>query len=207
MKNRYIAFLAGLFFAMSSVSAFAQQAVGKLMVDIQPFTSEVKLKKKVETTLKSGGLEWGAKDGQVVFSMVNKRFVNFDMPNFTRYGTQTTIDLPAGDYTVTGIGLIPSTGFSPEKILAKGAYINEKIMSFRVEAGKTTTITIRPVIQKNATFFLNFFMPELLVTTALDEVKSAEVSVVAKNEKSLPWASYTGPLKFAVSDAASGIKK
>lgn len=199
MKNRLIATSLAAFFLLSSMSAAAQQAMGKLVVDIQAFTSEVKLKKKVETTLKSGGLEWGAKDGQVVFTMVNKRFVNFDMPNFTRYGTQTTIDLPAGDYTITGIGLIPSTGFSPEKILAKGAYFNEKVMSFRIEADKTSTIVIRPVIQKNATFFLNYFMPELLTTTtAPDGTSSSEVSIIAKSDSSLPWSTYTGPLKFQV---------
>ncbi len=199
MNKRFIALLLGSFFVMGSMSAAAQQAMGKLMVDIQPFTSEVKLKKKVETTLKSGGLEWGAKDDQVVFTMVNKRFVNFDMPNFTRYGTQTTIDLPAGDYTITGIGLIPSTGFSPEKILAKGAYFNEKVMSFRIEADQTSKIVIRPVIQKNATFFLNYFMPELLTTTiAADGTSSSEVSIIAKSDSSLPWSTYTGPLKFKV---------
>ena len=199
MNKRFIAFLLGSFFVMGSMSAAAQQAMGKLVVDIQPSTSEVKLKKKVETTLQSGGLEWGAKDGQVVFTMVNKRFVNFDMPNFTRYGTQTTVDLPAGDYTVTGIGLIPSTGFSPEKILAKGAYFNEKIMSFRIEADKTSKIVIRPVIQKNGTLFLNYFMPELLTTIiSADGTSSSEVSIIAKNDSSLPWSTYTGPLKFKV---------
>lgn len=199
MKNRFVALLLASLFIFGSFSVAAQQAMGKLMVDIQPFTSEVKLKKKVETTLKSGGLEWGAKDGLVVFTMVNKRFVNFDMPNFTRYGEQATIDLPAGDYTITGIGLTPSTGFSPEKILAKGAYFNEKIMSFRIEADQTSKIVIRPVIQKNATFFLNYFMPELLASTmAADGSKSPEISIIAKNQNSLPWSSYTGPLKFKV---------
>ena len=197
MKKRFLALFVGACLALSALPVFAQQAMGKLLLDMQAFTSEVKLKPKIETTLKSGGLEWGAKDGRVVFSIVNKRFVNFDMPNFSRYGTQTTIDLPVGDYTVTGIGLIPSTAFSPEKILAKGAYFNENIMSLRIEADKTTKVTIRPIIQKNATFFLNVFMPELLTTiTSPDGVTSSEVSIAAKNEKSLPWSSYGGDLKF-----------
>lgn len=197
MKKRFLALFVGAFFALATLPVFAQQAMGKLLLDMQAFTSEVKLKPKIETTLKSGGLEWGAKDGRVVFSIVNKRFVNFDMPNFSRYGTQTTIDLPVGDYAVTGIGLIPSTAFSPEKILAKGAYFNENIMSLRIEADKTTKVTIRPIIQKNATFFLNVFMPELLTTiTSPDGVASSEVSIAAKNEKSLPWSSYGGDLKF-----------
>ena len=143
MKNRFNGLLVGLFIAFNSMAAVAQQVNGKLTVDIQLFTSEVKLKPKVEAILKGGGLEWGAKDGQVVFTMVNKRFINFDIQNYTAYGKQNTIDLPVGDYTISGVGIIPSTGFSPEKILAKGAYINEKIMSIRIEADKTSAIKHR----------------------------------------------------------------
>jgi hypothetical protein len=182
---------------VSSFSASAQQAAGKLRVEILPFSSEIELKEKVKKQLESGGLEWGAKDGQLVFTMVNKRFINFDLPNFTRYGTDTSIELPAGEYSVTGIGLIPSTAFSPEKILAKGAYFNEKVMTFNVEEGKTTTVKVKPVIRKNATFFLNYFMPELLVSIAPEGGEfGPEVSVIAKTESSVPWPAYNGPLKF-----------
>jgi len=180
-----------------SQTALAQQATGKLKVVIEPFSSEIQLKKKIQTQLESGGLEWGAKDGLLVFTMVNKRFINFDLPQFTRYGTDVTMDLPAGDYSVTGIGLIPSTAFSPEKILAKGAYFNEKVMAYRVEEGKTVTVKVRPVIRKNATFFLNFYLPELLVSIAQEgEEFGQEVSVVAKTESSVDWPAYNGPLKF-----------
>jgi hypothetical protein len=183
---------------MLSLSAQAQQTNGKLVVEFKDFTSEIKLKKKVETTLKSGGMEWGVKDGLVVFSMVNKRFVNFDMPNFTRYGGQTALDVPAGNYNITGIGLKPKTAFSPEKLLDKGAYFNENIMSFTVQPGKTTTISIRPIIQKNATFFLNIYLPELLTSIVTEESKTEEVSIVERNDKSVDWSVYSGPLKFVV---------
>lgn len=171
-------------------------ATGKVLVDIKPFESEVPLKPKVENQLKSGGLEWGAKDGKLVFTMVNKRFVNFDVNQFTRYGQQTTLDLPAGDYKVTGIGLVMSTGFSPEKILNKGAYLNEDVIAFRVEPGQTTTVTIRPVIRKQRTFFLNFFMPELMTSVTAGGAPSEEVSICDRTDKSTPWATYAGPLKF-----------
>lgn len=183
--------------AVAPLTATAQQATGKLRVEILPFSSEIELKEKVKKQLESGGLEWGAKDGQLVFTMVNKRFINFDLPHFTRYGTDETKELPAGEYTVTGIGLIPSTAFSPEKILAKGAYFNDKIMAFAVEEGKTTTVKVRPVIRKNATFFLNFFLPELLVSIAQEDAEfGPEVSIIAKTESSVPWPAYNGPLKF-----------
>lgn len=195
MKKSLLAMFA-LCLALCSVSAMAQQAMGTLVVDIQPFTSEVKLKPKIETQLKSGGIEWGAKDGQVVFTSVNKRFVNFDIPNFTRYGTQATNELPAGDYSISTVGLIPSTAFSPEKILAKGGYFNENVMTFRIEAGKTTTISIRPVIQKSSTLFVKIFMPDLLTTVTVDGVSSPEVSILAKTDKSVDWPNYSGALKF-----------
>lgn len=175
----------------------AAQETGKLTVDIAAFNSEIELKPKIKAQLESGGLEWGAKDGLVVFTMVNKRFINFDIPNFTRYGTQQTVELPAGDYKITGIGLIPSTAFSPEKILNKGAYFNEGIMAFRIEPGQTVTLKVNPVIRKNATFFINYFMPEILVAVEQNGQTGAETSVVAKTDASTPWAGYTGPLKFA----------
>lgn len=196
MKKWMIAALSGLVLAVCGNAAMAQQAMGKIVLEIKPFSTEVTLKKKVEATLRTGGLEWGAKDGQVVATMVNKRFINFEMPNFTRFDSKTEIDVPAGDYAITGIGFVPSTSFSPEKALAKGAFFNERVMTFKVEPGKTSTITMRPVIQKNATFLLNFFQPALLTTVSSEGVESAEVSIVAKNEKSIAWPAYTGPLKF-----------
>ncbi len=220
MKNTLISSVTALFLMFSAASIYAQDASktvavvnqpvttdqvgvkggmqgnGRLVVDIKEFSSEVVLKKKIEDLLKSGGLEWGAKDGMVVFTMVSKRFVNFDMPNFTRYGTQTEIELPAGNYSITGIGFIPTTSFSAEKALNKGAYINDKVMSFTLQPGKTTTISVKPIIQKNATFFINFFLPELLTSITSDGVTGSPVSVIAKTEASLPWATYTGPLKF-----------
>ena len=195
LKSFALAALVAASFAASI--ACAQQQTGKLRVEIQPFSSEIELKEKVKKQLESGGLEWGAKDGQLVFTMVNKRFINFDLPHFTRYGADETIELPAGEYTVTGIGLIPSTAFSPEKILAKGAYFNEQVMAFTIEEGKTTTVKVRPVIRKNATFFLNYFLPELLVSIAREGAEfGPEVSIIAKTESSVPWPAYNGPLKF-----------
>lgn len=195
LKSFALAALVAASFAASI--ACAQQQTGKLRVEIQPFSSEIELKEKVKKQLESGGLEWGANGGQLVFTMVNKRFINFDLPHFTRYGTDETIELPAGEYTVTGIGLIPSTAFSPEKILAKGAYFNEKVMAFTIEEGKTTTVKVRPVIRKNATFFLNYFLPELLVSIAQEGAEfGPEVSIIAKTESSVPWPAYNGPLKF-----------
>ncbi len=194
MKNLFLS----ITLLFTSAVTFAQQEMGKITLDVQAFTSEVKLKKKIETTLKSGGLDWGVKDGQMIFTMVNKRFINFDMPNFTRYGTPTTIDVPAGEYHVTCVGFIPKTAFSPEKALAKGAYFNENIMQFSVSPNQTTTVKIRPVIQKNNTLFLKFFQPELLTSIELNGTTSDEVSITKQNDNSVLWPAYNGNLKFKV---------
>jgi hypothetical protein len=91
MKSNYLITLAavmlsGTGIAVSQTTPAPPAATGTLNVDILDFTSDVKLKPKVEKAIKTGGMEWGVKDGLIVFSMVNKRFINFDMPQFTRYG-------------------------------------------------------------------------------------------------------------------------
>jgi hypothetical protein len=200
MKPRFlIAFASSLLIGDGIARAQTAQApTGTLTVDIVNFTSEIKLKPKIEKALKSGGLEWGVKDGLVLFSMVNKRFVNFDMPQFSRYATQTSVTVPAGDYAITGIGFIPTTSFSVDKMLAKGAFFNEQVIRFKIEAGRTTTLTIRPVIEKRTTLLIKFFQPELMASVTTAGGKSEEVNIVAKTDKSILWPDYSGPLKFKV---------
>jgi hypothetical protein len=177
--------------------AVAQQATGKVLVDILPFTSEIELKKKVKTELESGGLEWGVKDGLMVFTMVNKRFISFDFPQFTRYGTQASLDIPAGEYAITGIGFVPKPSFSVDKALAKGAYFNERVMAFTVEEGKTVTVKVRPVIRKNSIFFVKLFQPELIVSIKPDGGEfGPEISIFAETDATVAWPDYNGPLKF-----------
>ena len=176
--------------------AQAETPTGTLMVDIAPFTSEITLKKKVQAQLESGSIEWGQANNRVVFTMVNKRFVNFDLPEFTRYGSQKSLELPAGDYTITCIGLVFHTAFSPEKVLGKGGYFNENVMTVHVDAGKTTTLKIEPIIRKQATFFLSFFVPELLASTIVEGTESPQISLNAQTDHSIKWDDYSGDLKF-----------
>lgn len=176
-------------------------ATGTLVMDIAPFTSEIVLKKKIQAQLESGGLEWGQQDDRIVMTMLNKRFVNFDIGKFTRYGTKTELQLPAGDYRITGIGFIPSTGFDVMKIVAKGAYFNVDVMTVRVEAGKVTTLAISPVIKKQNTFFVEVYMPDLVATTTLDGVTSEPVTLNAMTPNSVKLPYYSGDLKFQGSAA------
>lgn len=188
--------IAALCFLACSGPVLAQQATGKLVLDVKPFTSEVKLKPKVNDTLQHGALDWGAKDGRIVFTSVAKQYINFDMTHFTRFGESTELDLPPGDYKVSCAGLVPHTAFSPQSMLSKGGFFNIDVMTVHVEAGKTTTITINPVIRKQATFLLNFFQAEFLATSTIDGITSPEVSLNMQTPTSVKWDDYHGDLKF-----------
>ena len=176
----------------------AAQETGTLVVDIKPFHSERELPKKVETQLKNGGLEWGQRDGQLVFSSMNKRFIDFPLNHITRFGQSESLQLAPGEYTVTGIGLNVSMGFNPQKIVDRGGYINEHVMKLHIEAGKTTTLSIDPVIFRDGAFVIDIYQPTLNATvTAPDGSTSAEpVGLNRQSETSVNWGKYNGPLKF-----------
>lgn len=190
--------LAALFLYAFAGTVSAQQAVGKLVLDVKPFTSEIDLKAKVNDTLQHGALDWGAKDGRIVFTSIAKQYINFDMSHFTRFGESTGVDLPPGDYKVSCAGLVPHTAFSPQSMLKKGGFFNIDVLTVHIEAGKTTTLTIHPVIRKQATFLLNFFQAEFVATTTFDGTTSPETSLNMMAPTSVKWDDYKGDLKYQV---------
>ena len=187
--------VAGSAWAQASASA-VQEGTGTLVVDVKPFTSEQELPKKVNEQLKSGALEWGVRDGQVLFSMVNKQFIDFPISHMTRYGQQESLSLPAGEYKVTGIGMEMHTSFSVKKALERGAFVNEDAVVFRIEPGKTTTLSINPVIRKDAIFGSAFYVPTLMASTHGEGGDTAEVALNTRSAASIAWPAYHGPLKF-----------
>lgn len=174
----------------------AQAATGTLVFDVKPFTSKVKLKEKIENRLKTGGIEWGAADGQLVVTTVNKRFIRFDLPHMTRYGESKTLELAPGTYTIHCAAFIPEGGLSVEKALAKGAFFNLDQMTFEIAEGKTTTLEVHPVIESESTFLLKFFMPELQVKLVEDGAVKQETVINNRVDSSIAWNDYNGPLKF-----------
>lgn len=192
LRGVFVFALAGLL----SISSGAQEARGTLIFDLKPFTSEVELKEKVEKQLKSGGLEWGTAAGQMVVSMVSKQYIRFDLSNFTRYGEKKTLEVGAGEYRITCAGFVPEGGLSIEKVLKKGAYFNVDILTFTVKPGGTTTIEVHPTIRKERTFFLKFFLPELLVKVDEDGTITGQKVINERTDASIAWDDYKGPLKF-----------
>lgn len=184
--------------AAQETSLAATTETGTLILEVKPFNSEKPLPKKVDKQLRNGGLEWGIKERQIVFTMIGKQFLDFPINHMTRYGNSESISLPAGDYQITGIGLEMNTAFSVQKILDKGAFVNESVVVFRVEPGKTTTLTINPVIYKDATFAVNFWMPTLMasVNNAAGGGEGGEKPLNQRSETSIAWPDYKGPLKF-----------
>lgn len=170
--------------------------IGTLVVDIAAFNSERDLPKKVVKQLESGAIEWGVKDNQVVFTMVNRRFIDFPVSHMTRYGQSETLLLPAGEYKITGLGLELTAGFNVQKILDRGAYVNEDVLHFTIEPGKTTTLKIDPKIYKDAAFIVDFWMPTLMTSVVTDAGSSPAVSLCSRLPTSIAWPQYKGPLKF-----------
>lgn len=169
-------------------------ARGTLVFDVKPFTSEIELKPKVEAQLKSGGLEWGVGKDKLVLTTMNKRFLNFDIPYFTRYGESKTLELEPGVYHIDCAGFVPEGGFSVEKALSKGGYFNLDMMTFEIKAGETTTLELMPAIRKESTFFVKFFMPQVRVKVAGSP--DAGVVVNERTERSVAYDDYHGELKF-----------
>ncbi|HMB56770.1 MAG TPA: hypothetical protein VKM35_06135 [Arenimonas sp.] len=76
MKQAHFRALLALGLLLPGFAASAQQTTGTLVVDIPAFTSEITLKPKIKSQLDSGGLEWGQTGDRIVFTLLNKRFVN-----------------------------------------------------------------------------------------------------------------------------------
>ena len=171
-------------------------ANGTLAINVAAFQSEVKLKDKIRKQIEGGGMEWGLAGDRLTVTTVNKQYVGPTIDHLTRFGTNTTLDLPAGEYHISCVGMVYEGGLSVAKVLSKGAYFNENVMTFRVEDGQTTTLEVRPVIRASSGMLLKVFMPEYIARTSLHGEVSPEVSLNARGPKSVAWDDYSGELKF-----------
>jgi len=170
---------------------------GTLVVDVQEYTSQVKIKKKVAKQLKHGGVVWGLSDHLLIVSLVNKQYVKPKLSNMTRYGEQNELGLEAGEYKITCIGFLhKKTSGDVDKVLSKSAFFNEEVMTFTILPDKTTTLEIVPVIKKQKAFLTNMFAPEYTVRVIEDGIEKAEAIISQRTGLSVAWDDYSGPLKF-----------
>ena len=198
MTKAFIAALLAACCSLFTPIAIAQDAAtGTLVVEIKPYRSERELPKKITKQRESGALEWGIRDNQLVFTSVNRRFVDFPVSHMTRFGQSETLQLPAGEYKITGIGIEMTAGFNIQKILDRGAYVNEDMLSFNVEAGKTTTLVIDPVFYKDSAFIVDFWVPTMMASIKETDAEGADAKPLNKRvDQSIAWPQYNGPLKF-----------
>ena len=181
---------------VGSAAPMAAHADGTLTINIAPFVSEVKLKDKVRKQLEGGGMEWGQAGDRLVVTTLNKQYVGPTINQLTRFGTSANLMLPPGEYHISCVGLLYEGGLSVAKVLSKGGYFNENVMTFRIEEGQITTLDVRPVIRASSGMLLKVFMPEYIAKTTLNGEVSSDVSLNARGEKSIAWDDYNGDLKF-----------
>jgi hypothetical protein len=181
---------------------FAEEPlIGTLVFDVKSLESDVKIKKNVRKQLEHAGLRWGISDNVLVIPLISQTFVKSELPHLTRYGEKKVIDLEAGQYRITCIGYVHSSNSRDvETVLSKSAFFNEAVMTFTVAAGKTTTLEIRPVLQKQtqSSFLvkIKMFMPDLWTKVIEDGVETEETVINQRMTTSISWDDYSGPLKF-----------
>jgi len=176
----------------------APARTGTLIVDVEPYTSAKRLSRKVVRQLDSATLEWGVRDREVVFSLLGTRFVDFPLDHSMRYGQKESLALPAGEYRVTGVGLEMTTSYTADLLVKRGAFVNEDVLTFRIEPGRTTTLAISPVMQRDITFNIDFWMPTMMASIRTEEGETQEVALNARGPASVAWPAYDGPLKRVV---------
>jgi hypothetical protein len=81
-------------------------------------------------------------------------------------------------------------------ILDRGAFVNEDVVTFTIEPGKTTTLNINPVIKRDNAFVIDFWMPTMMASVAGESGASGETALNTRGATSIAWPQYSGPLKF-----------
>jgi hypothetical protein len=179
----------------------ADPTTGSLVLDLKSLKSDVKIKKNIEKQLANAGLRWTIVDNTVVIPMIDEKFVRPELANVTRYGETDAIDLKPGKYSITCIGYAHSSNSRDvDKVLSASAFFNEGAVTFIVEPGKTTTLEIEPVLQKQkkSSFLIKtkVYVPDLRTKVVVDGEESEVVIINQRIDSSIAWDDYSGSLKF-----------
>lgn len=172
-------------------------STGTLVFTVRNYETEVKLKKKIESQLEHGGVEWGVQENELIVTLISKAYVGVDLPHLTRYGREQSLELPVGDYGITCIGLSLSGGArSVERLLDESAFLNRDVVGFSVRPGEVTRIDVFPVIEKHkAGLFMKLFVPRLELTVSENGQPIDNAVISERIATSIPWGRYSGPLK------------
>ena len=183
-----------------ATNVFASETEGTLLVEVQNYESDVKLKKGIRKQLDRGGLEWAIKGDELVIPFIGTKFVDADPLYTTRWSETDEVSLSPGEYAITFIGYEQKKLFGGiDKVLSKGAYFNERVLTFMIEPGEVTTLQILPRYQKTGSM-LKVFLPALHVKVIRDEAVVQESVITGRTEQSISWDDYTGDLKVPKPD-------
>ena len=134
---------------------------------------------------------------QLVVVAVPNSLFDVEISNFSRYGTQQEIELPAGDYTLTCVGLVPSLAWDVPTLLRKSGFINHDVLHFAIKEGETTVLEARTTILKRRAALMPIHFREIVVTVLERGAPVAEAVINTRTASSIAWRDYHGPLKPA----------
>ncbi len=86
-----------------SFACLAQTATGTLVMEVDKLQSEVPLSKELQELIRTGGVDWGIKGNELVLTVVDTRYLDFDYGFTTRYGYRHALQLPVGTYRITAV--------------------------------------------------------------------------------------------------------
>ncbi|HDS0923944.1 TPA: hypothetical protein QDZ10_002424 [Stenotrophomonas maltophilia] len=185
-----------------SFACLAETATGTLVMEVDKLQSEVPLSKDLQELIRTGGVDWGIKGNELVLTVVDTRYLDFDYGFTTRYGYRHALQLPVGTYRITAVSREPRRSYSEQRLLDRATFVNRNVASFTIEAGKTVTLQVGPVILDEDALNPAVFIPTLFagVSSADGEAPGGAAprrkAVTLRDNTSTAWPDYRGPIKF-----------
>lgn len=185
-----------------SFACLAQTATGTLVMEVDKLQSEVPLSKDLQELIRTGGVDWGIKGNELVLTVVDTRYLDFDYGFTTRYGYRHALQLPVGTYRITAVSREPRRSYSEQRLLDRATFVNRNVASFTIEAGKTVTVRVGPVIMDEDALNPAVFIPTLFASVSSADgdapggAAPRRKAVTLRDNTSTAWPDYRGPIKF-----------
>jgi hypothetical protein len=185
-----------------SFACLAQTATGTLVMEVDKLQSEVPLSKDLQELIRTGGVDWGIKGNELVLTVVDTRYLDFDYGFTTRYGYRHALQLPVGTYRITAVSREPRRSYSEQRLLDRATFVNRNVASFTIEAGKTVTVRVGPVIMDEDALNPAVFIPTLFASVSSADgdapggAAPRRKAVTLRDNSSTAWPDYRGPIKF-----------
>jgi len=183
-------------------ACLAQTATGTLVMEVDKLQSEVPLSKELQELIRTGGVDWGIKGNELVLTVVDTRYLDFDYGFTTRYGYRHALQLPVGTYRITAVSREPRRSYSEQRLLDRATFVNRNVASFTIEAGKTVTVRVGPVIMDEDALNPAVFIPTLFASVSSADgdapggAAPRRKAVTLRDNSSTAWPDYRGPIKF-----------